>query len=107
VAHKYKLLAQHHIEDMLLEPGTIIGEGTSIPFLHKDGSPRPPTPDMEGLDEESQKAIEAVVARFMNPELSIPLTMDQTEVEFKQDLQAFRAKEAPGLAAQPGRIIRR
>lgn len=50
---RYRLLAQHYSEeDKLLEPGTVVGDGT--PFLWT----RPPTTEMEGLDDASCQAIE-------------------------------------------------
>lgn len=59
---KYKLLMQHYIDDRLLEAGTIIGEGTEVPFLDKDGKPLQPTPYMEGLDDDSAKEVAKAVA---------------------------------------------
>lgn len=62
MARKFKLTAQHYIDERLLEPGTIIGEGTEVPFTYPDGSPRPPTFDMEGLNDESQAEIDTLIA---------------------------------------------
>ncbi len=59
---RYKLLMQHYIDDRLLEPGTIIGEGTDVPFLDADGKPLRPTAYMEGLDDESAKTVAVEVA---------------------------------------------
>jgi hypothetical protein len=60
---RFKLTAQHYIQDRLLEPGTVIGEGTEVPFLDAQGNSLPPSDQMEGLDEESEKAVEMVRAR--------------------------------------------
>lgn len=46
---RYKLLSQHYINDTLLEAGTEIGEGTSVPFSG------PPSHEMVGCDPESEK----------------------------------------------------
>lgn len=59
---KYRLLAQHYIDDRLLEAGTVIGEGTDVPFLDADGKPLPPTPFMEGLDKASKAETDKVSA---------------------------------------------
>lgn len=80
---RFKLTAQHYIDDRLLEAGEIIGEGTSVPFLMPDGTPRPPSTEMEGLDEESQAAVDAVQARSfpLFLDLNPAMGMDPTAVE--------------------------
>lgn len=60
---QFKLKSQHYIDDKLLEAGEIVGEGTEVPFLHPDGTPRPPSTEMEGLNSESQKEVDAVVQK--------------------------------------------
>jgi hypothetical protein len=50
---KYRLLSQHFSEeDKLLEAGVEVGDGTSHKWT------RPPSPEMEGLDEESKLLVE-------------------------------------------------
>jgi hypothetical protein len=71
---RFKLLAQHYINDRLLEEGTIIGEGTEVPFLDAKGNPLPPSDQMEGLDEESQKLVDSVREKSWNID-NIGLTM--------------------------------
>ena len=54
---RYKLLAPHYSEeDKYLEEGTEVGEGTRHRWT------RPPTTQMEGLDEESQAMIDQLKA---------------------------------------------
>lgn len=77
MARKFKLTAQHYIDERLLEPGTIIGEGTEVPFTYPDGSPRPPTFDMEGLNDESQAEIDALDAAQRFPVDAIPPMVPQ------------------------------
>lgn len=60
---RFKLLAQHYIDDRLLEPGTEVGDGTSVPFRFPDGSRMVPSTEMEGVDEEGVKAVEDVRSR--------------------------------------------
>jgi hypothetical protein len=49
---KYRLLSQHFSEeDKLLEIGTEVGDGTSHKWT------RPPSPEMEGLDDESKALV--------------------------------------------------
>jgi len=63
---RFKLTAQHYINDRLLEEGVIIGEGTDVPFLDKNGDSLPPSNFMEGLDEPSQAMVDAVLRRVNN-----------------------------------------
>ena len=77
---QFRLLAQHYINDMLLEEGTIIGEGTQVPFTHPDGSPRPPSLDMEGLDAATKAEVEKIQAAAQwgkNPIEHLPMTMGE------------------------------
>lgn len=76
---QFRLLSTHYIDDMLLEEGTIIGEGTKVPFLHPDGSPRLPSSEMEGLDPAAQAEVDKIAARTdwgTNPVESLPVTLD-------------------------------
>lgn len=79
---QFELLVQHYIDDKLLEAGEIIGEGTSVPFLHPDGSPRPPSTEMRGLDKASQAEVEKVQTKAggygVNPMNALPTTMEGT-----------------------------
>lgn len=77
---QFKLLSQHYIDDRLLEAGKVIGEGTDVPFLHPDGTPRPPSNEMEGLDEAAQAEVEAVLRRGFIPIESLPMTMEPVDV---------------------------
>ena len=65
---QYRLDAQHYIDDMLLEPGTVIGDDSgSIAYRYvqdtddgrggvaKKGSSRPPSRQMTPLDDEAKK----------------------------------------------------
>lgn len=71
---RFKLLAPHYIDDRLLEAGEVIGEGTQVPFTYPDGSPRTPSPEMEGLDEESAAAVAAVISRAYPLFADLPAT---------------------------------
>lgn len=75
---QFKLLAQHYIDDRLLEEGMIIGEGTEVPFTLPDGTLRPPSLDMEGLSPEAKAEVEAIhkaATWGANPIEHLPLTM--------------------------------
>lgn len=69
---KYRLLAQHYIDDRLLEAGTVIGEGTDVPFLDADGKPLKPTPFMEGLDKASKAETDKVAALDIDAAIAGP-----------------------------------
>lgn len=70
---KYKLLAQHFSEeDKLLEPDTLVGDGTEHKWT------RPPTVEMEALDEEGRVAIAKERERTgetLSPIDDLPMTM--------------------------------
>ena len=74
---KYKLLAQHFSEeDKLLEPGTEVGDGTE----HKWS--RPPTVEMEPLDEDGKQRLERERTRVgdrSDPLDGLPATMGEAE----------------------------
>lgn len=74
---KFRLDAQHYIHDRLLEPGTIIGDGTDVPMVLPNGDPVLPSVNMTPLDEEAKAAF---AARFpgarppeRDPTKAIPL----------------------------------
>lgn len=56
----FKLLAQHYIDDQLLEEGALVGDGQTVSFKYPDGTYRPPTYQMEGLDADAKAAIAAL-----------------------------------------------
>ncbi len=69
---RYRLLAAHYTEeDKYLEEGTEVGEGTRHRWS------RPPTTQMEGLDEESQEAIDELKSRVGegDPLDALPMTV--------------------------------
>jgi hypothetical protein len=69
---KYKLLAAHFSEeDKYLEEGTEVGDGTRHRWT------RPPTTQMEGLDEESQEEIDRLKLRVGegDPLNELPMTV--------------------------------
>lgn len=47
---KYRLDAQHYINDRLLEPGHIVGDETDVPFRDRKGEPLIPSASMTPLD---------------------------------------------------------
>lgn len=63
---KYRLDAQHYINDRLLEPGHIIGDETDCAFVNADGSPMEPSMQMTPLDGDAKSAFEK---RFPNTKL--------------------------------------
>lgn len=76
---QFRLLAPHYIDDRLLETGTIIGEGTQVPFLFPDGTKQTPSPEMEGLEPPAQAEVEAVRKRGYHPIESLPATMEEAD----------------------------
>lgn len=78
---QFRLLTQHFINDRLLETGTIIGEGTDVPFLFPDGTKQTPSPEMEGLEPPAQAEVDAVRAKAggygIHPVESLPITMEE------------------------------
>lgn len=75
---RFKLLVTHYIDDQLLEAGTEIGDGTSVPFRYPDNSPRTPSPEgqMEGLDDEGKAMVAAITARSTVPLSELALNVD-------------------------------
>src|SRR6266550_3885261 len=89
---KYRLLSQHYSEeDKLLEPGTEVGTGTP----HKWSGP--PTVEMEGLDREARRLIEAERKRAgeqIDPLVSLPLTMSEAKpVVVKEEPEELEGEE--------------
>lgn len=66
---KFKLKSQHFINGVLLEAGTEIGEGTSVPFSGR------PSAEMEGLDDAGKKAVAERLKTFMEPFSKLPMTV--------------------------------
>jgi hypothetical protein len=73
---RFKLTAQHYINDRLLEEGYVIGEGTDVPFLDKNGNYLPPSDYMEGLDDESRTAVDKVLAMANKLFSDLSMTME-------------------------------
>lgn len=55
---RYRLDAQHYINDRLLEPGHIIGDGTDVPFVDRKGNPLAPSASMTPLDGDARSHFE-------------------------------------------------
>lgn len=82
---KFRLDERHYINDRLLEPGHVIGEGTDVPMVLPNGDPIHPSASMTPLDDE---AMEVFKQRFpgarmpeRDPTKAIPLrgTGDQAK----------------------------
>ena len=77
---KFKLLAPHYLpEGRYVEKDTVIGDGTQFPVNFTD--PKAPgyypvTNEMEGLDVESIAAAEKALDTYVDPILTLPITMD-------------------------------
>jgi hypothetical protein len=83
---KYKLLSQHYSEeDKLLEPDTIVGDGTE----HKWS--RPPTTEMVALDEDGKQQLERERIRAgerIAPIDDLPLTMGEVKSKYDREVEA-------------------
>jgi hypothetical protein len=83
---KWQLDAEHHIDEMVLPAGTIIGDGTDHPFRavaddhkinRKRGDHLPPSTQMTPLDDEARKLFKSTYgedATEFDPMKAIPLT---------------------------------
>lgn len=83
---KWRLELPHHIDEQVLEPGTIIGDDTQWPFRalkadpkigRKVGDSLPPSTAMTPLDDEARKAFETKFGKDAperDPLAAIPLT---------------------------------
>ena len=83
---KYQLLEPHHIDEMVLPAGTIIGDGTQWPFRstyddkkidRKIGDPLPPSRAMTPMDDEARALFDKEYhgeVPEVDPTRSIPLT---------------------------------
>jgi hypothetical protein len=50
---RFRLDAQHYINDRLLEPGHIVGDDTDVPLVAANGEPIKPSVSMTPLDEDA------------------------------------------------------
>lgn len=66
----FKLLAQHYIDDRLLEEGTLVGDGQTITFKLPNGEYRTPSYQMEPLDKDAIEAV-AKLPPMMNMDLAL------------------------------------
>lgn len=83
---KYRLLSQHYSEeDKLLEIGTEVGDGTEHKWT------RPPTVEMEALDDAGRAALERERTRAgerISPVDDLPLTMGEVNAKYDQEVEA-------------------
>lgn len=82
---KYRLLSQHYSEeDKLLEVGTEVGDGTEHKWT------RPPTPEMEALDDDGKKRLERERIRageHIAPLDDLPLTMAEADRKYDNQVE--------------------
>jgi hypothetical protein len=69
---KFKLTAPHYLNNdqgqtVYLEEGTVVGDGTAIPFTGR------PSMNMEGVDEAGKKAVEARMKGQVMPLEELPV----------------------------------
>ena len=72
---KFKLTAQHYLHDaagnaVLVEEGTVVGDGCAIPFKGR------PSLNMEGADDAGKKAVEDRLKNALRPIESLPMTLN-------------------------------
>ena len=83
---KYRLLSQHYSEeDKLLEIGTEVGDGTEHKWT------RPPTVEMEALDDAGRAALERERTRAgekIAPIDDLPLTMGEVNAKYDSEVEA-------------------
>jgi hypothetical protein len=92
---KYRLDAQHYIDNMLLEPGLVIGDDELITYRDEKGHPRAPSLQMTPLDDEAKRLFEEhhnSAAPERDPTKSIPLQGTLSDV-----------KVPPATAPRPGK----
>ena len=75
---KFRLDAQHYINDRLLEPGHIIGDETDVPMVLANGEPMKPSVNMTPLDGEAAQLMRDTfpgvkLADARDPTKAIPL----------------------------------
>ena len=82
---KYRLLSQHYSEeDKLLEVGTEVGDGTEHKWT------RPPTPEMEALDDDGKQRLERERIRageHIAPLDDLPLTMAEAQRKYDNQVE--------------------
>lgn len=71
---RFRLKSQHYINDTLLEAGEVVGDDLPHPHTFKG----PPSNEMDGVDEESQKIVDELWAGWVNilgdmPQVAVPL----------------------------------
>lgn len=84
---KYRLDAQHYINDKLLEAGQVVGDDTGNPFRFPNGDPMIPSQFMTPLDGEAQaeyqKKFGNAGQKRVDPSQALPIqgTFDATKVK--------------------------
>lgn len=99
---KFRLDAQHYINDRLLEPGHIIGDETDVPMVLANGEPMKPSVNMTPLDDEAwnlfRETFPGTRPPDRDPTKAIPLrgTGDQAKAP------PLYTKDSDGRVVQPG-----
>lgn len=88
---RYRLDAQHYINDRLLEPGHIIGEGTDVPFVDRKGRSMRPSVSMTPLDADA-------VAEFKR-------AFPGAEMPERDPTKAIPIHEVHGQVIQPHGVV--
>jgi hypothetical protein len=84
---RYRLDVQHYINDRLLEPGHIVGDGTDVAMVDANGEDIPPSQHMTPLDGEAQQVFKK---RFPGARLPKQEALDRIPIH-----------ERDGLVQQP------
>lgn len=104
---RFRLDAQHYINDRLLEPGHIIGDETDVPFIDEKGRPMKPSVSMTPLDAEAHEHFKRTFpgAEFpeRDPTAKIPLqgTFDKTKVGGAAPNVPPKPNQDPAIATKP------
>lgn len=103
---QYRLTAQHYFEEYgLLEPGTLVGAGTSYSLAYRDPRTqkvlqRPPTPFMEPMNDAAKKEFGNYTGTT-DPLENLPLTLREPLVPPASDLPLTTETPVPPEADQP------
>jgi hypothetical protein len=65
---RFRLDTQHYLNDRLLEPGHIIGDGTDMPMVLPNGQPMKPSVNMTPLDDDAWKLFNETFPGTHRPE---------------------------------------
>jgi hypothetical protein len=99
---KFRLDAQHYINDRLLEPGHIIGDETDMPMVLPNGEPIKPSVNMTPLDDEAWSLFRDTFPGVRRPERDPTKAIPLRGTGDSAKAPPLYTKDSDGRVIQPG-----